>query len=83
VAGSAVSVNRFYFLQGTPVAVIACNVNVCALKQKVGLEVVIKRPGFPGDRVVTVLTLGLEVAAMWVIFEMARHALALSLAENL
>ena len=83
MAGSAIAVDCFNFLQGAPVAVSANNVNVCALKHEVRLEVVIKRPDIPGDRVVTVLTTGREVSAMWVLVEVTRHALALSLPEDL
>ena len=83
MAGSAVSVDRFHFLQGASVAVIASNINMCALEQEFSLKVMVKSPDVPCDRVVAVLAAVLEIPAMWVFFEMTGNTLTLSIREDL
>ena len=71
---TATAVDRLYPGQGRSMAIVAANFGVCATKRKVGLQVVIERPEFPGNGVMTGVTAIAHVALVRVVVTVARDA---------
>jgi hypothetical protein len=63
------------------VTVVTSDNNVSSSQGKVGLQVVVECPRIPGNRVVAVLALVVEVAAVWILFLVTRNTVRFGVAE--
>ena len=83
MAVSATATDGCHVFERAAMTGVACNIDMCAVERKVGLQIVIESPDVPADRVVAGLAAVLEVATMRIVLLMAGDAVTISVREFL
>jgi hypothetical protein len=83
VAGMTAAIDGLHFRQRASMAVITGDVDVSALQWKVGLNVVIKCPDVPCNRVVACAAAIIEMPVMRIVFLVTGNTVRFYVSENL